>query len=228
MDIKEKDLEKNKNSNNEPLIQAHLEETNNSKKQDLVTAPSKEFTPVMQEKKTVLSIFSLLVIIAITIIIVSLSIFTIYNMWNHNIVSGVHIKGLDVSNLSKSDAKYQVENYINQNLPTEIKVKHGDFETTISLSQINAIFDIKEATNSAYSIGRQGNIFQNNLYVLSAMFGYVNIEPSLKLDKEQLTKNLEDISTQLPDKVEESSYYIDGNNLIITSRKRRKCSRCGC
>ena len=60
------------------------------------------------------------------------------------------------------------------------------------------------------------------------MFGYVNIEPSLKLDKEQLTKNLEDISTQLPDKVEESSYYIDGNNLIITSRKRRKCSRCGC
>ena len=68
MDIKEKDLEKNKNSNNEPLIQAHLEETNNSKKQDLVTAPSKEFTPVMQEKKTVLSIFSLLVIIAITII----------------------------------------------------------------------------------------------------------------------------------------------------------------
>ena len=149
-------------------------------------------------------------------------------MWNHNIVSGVHIKGLDVSNLSKSDAKYQVENYINQNLPTEIKVKHGDFETTISLSQINATFDIKEATNSAYSIGRQGNIFQNNLYVLSTMFGYVNIEPSLKLDKEQLTKNLEDISTQLPDKVEESSYYIDGNNLIITSRKRRKCSRCGC
>ena len=57
------------------------------------------------------------------------------------------------------------------------------------------------------------------MYVLSTMFGNVNIEPILKIDKEQLTKNLEDISTQLPDKVTESSYYIENSNLIISSWK---------
>ena len=121
--------------------------------------------------------------------------------------------------MSKSDAKYQVDKYINESLPEEITLKHDDFETTISLSQIEIEFDTKSASNNAYKVGRNGNIFQNNLYVLSTMFGKVNIEPSLKINKEQLSKNLEDISAQLPDKVVESSYYIEGNNLIITAGK---------
>ena len=162
---------------------------------------------------------NLLIIIVLSILIICFLIFTAYNTLNSNIISGVHIKGLDVSNMSMSDAKYQLDNYLNNLLPEEIKVKHGDFETTISLSQIGATFDTKSAINSAYNVGRQGNIFQNNMYVLSTMFGNVNIEPILKIDKEQLTKNLEDISTQLPDKVTESSYYIENSNLIITSGK---------
>ena len=92
--------------------------------------------------------------------------------------------------MSKSDARYEVDNYINSLLPEEIILSHGDFQSTISLSQIDAKFDTKEAANLAYSVGRQGNIFQNNLYVLSTMFGKVNIEPKLKIDKTQLTKYL--------------------------------------
>ena len=51
------------------------------------------------------------------------------------------------------------------------------------------------------------------------MFGYSNVEPAIKLDKAQLTKNLEEISANLPDKVTESSYFIEGSDLIITSGK---------
>lgn len=183
--------------------------------------PIQEFKPVENEKKkrSALSIFGILIFIIITILVIAFLIFTGYNALNQNIVSGVHIKGIDVSNMSKSDAKYQVENYINSSLPEEITLKHGDYQTTISLSQIGVSFDVKNAVNNAYNVGRQGNLFQNNFYVLSTMFGKVNIEPSLNLDEEQLTQNLNEISTQLPDKVVESSYYIDGNNLIITNGK---------
>ena len=55
------------------------------------------------------------------------------------------------------------------------------------------------------------------------MFGDVNIEPTVNLNSEQLTTNFNEISSQLPDKVIESSYYIEDNNLIITTGKRR-CS----
>ena len=206
MNIKEKQLEKNENLTN------NLEE--NEKEDSLVNTPQ-EF--VKTNKKT--SILTSLIFILITILLLSLIIFTAYNFLNTNIISGVSIKGIDVSNMSKSDARYEVDNYINSLLPEEIKLSHGDFQATISLSQIDAKFDTKEAANLAYSVGRQGNIFQNNLYVLSTMFGKVNIEPTLKLDKTQLTKNLEDISAQLPDKVTESSYYIEDSNLIVTPGK---------
>ena len=165
------------------------------------------------------SIFFYVIIAIISIFIICFFGFTAFNLFNPNIISGVSIKGIDVSGMSKSDAKYQLETYIEQYWPEEITVKHGDFESTLSLKQIEAKFDLKTASNSAYNVGRTGNILQNNLYVLSTMFGKVNIEPAVTVNKTQLTKNLEDISTQLPDKVTQSSYYIEGNELIVTPGK---------
>ena len=220
---KEKDLEKQEIISEdidtnlaEPTEQSETKNTNIDKS---VEKSVEKFVPVKeisennnQNEKSVFSIFKILLIILFVIL-------TCYNMLNSNIISGVHIKGYNVSHLSKSDAKYQLEKYVEQNLPEEITLKYGDFETSISLSQIDTSFDIKSATDSAYHIGRQGNIFQNNLYILSAMFGKVNIEPRLIINKEQLSKNLEDISTQLPDAVIQSSYYIEDSNLIITPGK---------
>ena len=216
---KEENLKKIEEKNDDAIqevtpIKKDINQTSNSSEE-----PIQEFAPVEKEKRSPLSILGILIFIIITILVIAFLIFTGYNALNQNIVSGVHIKDIDVSNMSKSDAKYQLENYITNSLPEEIILKHGDYQTTISLSQIGVSFDIKNAVNDAYNIGRQGNLFQNNFYVLSTMFGKVNIEPTLNLDVEQLTQNLNEISTQLPDKVVESSYYIDGNNLIITNGK---------
>ena len=181
--------------------------------------PSTSFTPVKKKTTNAVSLFSLFIILIISILLVICAIFVIYNTFNTNIISGVHIKGIDVSGLSASDAKYQLDNYLKNKLPEELKLKHGDFETTISLSQMDISFDTKSATNSALQIGREGNIFENNLQVLSMMFGSVNIEPNVTFNKPLLTKNLEDISPQLPDSVVQSSYYIENDELIITSGK---------
>lgn len=210
MNVTEKQLEKNENLNND------LEKNKN---ENLASTQPQEFEPIIEKEYKKNSVLSSLVFVLISILVLALGIFTIYNCLNNNIISGVSIKGIDVSNLSKSDARYQIDTYIESILPEEIKLTHGDFEATLSISQIDAKFDTKEAANLAYLVGRQGNIFQNNLYVLSTMFGKVNIEPTLKIDKNQLTKNLEDISSQLPDKVIESSYYIEDSNLIITPGK---------
>ena len=51
------------------------------------------------------------------------------------------------------------------------------------------------------------------------MFGKTDINLNLKLDTDQLSKNLDEMSAQLPDKVTDSSYYIDGNDLIVTPGK---------
>ena len=209
------------NAENTLRIKQENDLKNEEKIEEKSSKSMNDFLVVKKEKKkrSLLSIFTLLLIFFIVIIVLIFAIFTIYNIFNTNIINGVHIKGINVSGMSPSDAKYKIDNYVKENLPEEIKVKHGDFEATISLEQMDITFDTKGASNSAFKVGRQGNIFENNIYVLSTMFGYVNVEPKVTLNKELLTKNLEDLSGQLPDKVIQSSYYIENNQLIITSGK---------
>ena len=164
----------------------------------------------------VLGIFGILVFIAIFVLIIAFAIFTVYNANNDNIVSGIFIKNVDVSNLSKTEAKEKISSYINSNLPENIALKHNDYETSIPLSSLNLRFDIDSAVDSAYLIGKNGNIFQNSFQAIKTMFMHTNIEPSYSLDIEQLETSLKDISSKLPDTVKESGYYIEGKNLIIT------------
>lgn len=207
-------IDENKIETEEELVKEEQEETS------LINEPPKDFIPVEEKKlKKALSIFGIIIGIIIIVLLLALLILTGYNAINQNIISGVSVQGIDISNMSKSDAKYKLDNYISSNLPQEIKVKHGDFEATISLSQISTDFNTKDIVNNAYNVGRQGNIFQNNFYVLSTMFGKVNIIPNVTVDKEQLTKLLTEFTAQLPDKVVDSGYYIEGNKLIVTTGK---------
>lgn len=164
----------------------------------------------------VLGIFGILVFIAIFVLIIAFGIFTVYNANNDNIVSGIFIKNVDVSNLSKAGAKEKISNYINSNLPENIALKHNDYETSIPLSSLNLNFDIDSSVDSAYLIGKNGNVFQNSFQAIKTMFMHTNIEPSYSLDIEQLKTSLKDISSKLPDTVKESGYYIEGNSLVIT------------
>ena len=203
-----KTIEKSRNDNEESNIELQP------------NTVSSEFKPLENSKpKSIMTIFTILVMIVFSIILILVIGFTAYNFFNTKIVSGVYIKGIDVSNLSKSDAKYQLDNLVSQNLPDEIKLKHDDFVATVSLSQMETQFDTKNAVESAYLVGRQGNIFENNLYVLNTMFSHVNIEPTVKINNDLLKTYLDSLSSQLPDTVIQSSYYIEGNNLIITSGK---------
>lgn len=190
------------------------------------TTISKEIKEIQKMEKTIKpknKLYTILLIILITIItifILAFLFFAFYTTFSPNIISGVNIKGVEVSGLSKSDARYQLDQYFTQTLPPEIKLKHNDFETTISLSQIEANFDTKSATESAFEIGRNGNIFKNAFSTFSTRFNQINVEPNLILNEEELANQLNEISTQLPDKVEQSSYYIENNNLFITSGKQ--------
>ena len=161
-------------------------------------------------------IFGILVLIFVVLLIIAFSIFTFLNNRNQNIISGIYIKGIDVSNLSIEEAKEKIQNYIDENLPENINLVHNDYETSIPLSALNVNFDVDCAVNYAYQIGKSGNIFENSITALKTIISNINIEPDFSLDTNQLQTALNDISSKLPDTVIESSYYIDGNNLIIT------------
>ena len=209
-------IEKN-NSNNKTS-------KNTIPKEIVKEIPKTEFRPVedysvaknksKNSKTNKIFAFSLLAII-ILLIILFLG-FTYFNYKNTNIVSGISIKNVDISGLSKEQAKEKIQNYINEKLPENIGLRHNDFETSIPLSALNINFDIDSSIEEAYNIGKSGNILQNSLSAIKVYFSNIDIEPTFSLDDNQLNTMLDDISSKLPDTVIESSYYIDGKNLVIT------------
>lgn len=177
---------------------------------------------VKTNKSDVLIIFGILCSIFILLLVTVYCTFSLINVKSSTIVKGVYIKNIDVSRLTKEEAKRKITNYISSVIPEEIKLTHNDFETSLSSSQLSINFNTDEAVDMAYNVGKTGNIFQRNLTILKSLFTKTNIDPGFSIDMDQLKKDLEDISTKLPDKVIESSCYIDGNKLVITKGKTGK------
>lgn len=187
------------------------EEKNNSK------INTKETSIIVYKPSfSIIKIFGFLSLNFIILLIVIYCIFSILNKQNNKIISGIYIQGIDVSGLTKEEAKSKISDYINNNLPKEIILKYNEYETSIPFSKLNISFNIDEAIDIAYKFGKDGNSFQNNLTTLKVLLSNLNINPALSFDVEELNSNLKDISSKVPNKMIESSCYIDGNNLIIT------------
>lgn len=189
---------------------------------------TREFKPIenTEEAKTnksdVLVIFGILLAIVILLVTVVYGTFSIMTEKSTTIAKGVYIKNIDVSGLTREQAKEKINNYISSVIPEEIKLTHNGFETSLSTSQLSIYFNTDEAVDMAYNIGKTGNIFQKNLTILQTRLSKTTIDPGFSIDMDQLKKDLEDISSKLPDKIIESSCYIDGNKLIITKGKAGK------
>ena len=226
-------IQKESSNKNENIPESKIENTSESKIENIPESKSVNINEKQKEsnenienntfhqineksKYSKSEIVGLILIIFLIILFAIFIVFTLINLNNTKIINGISVLGIDISSQSKEDAIQTISSYISKNIPTEIKLKHNDYETSIATENLNISFDIEKAVNEAYSIGRSGNILQNNLEVLKTAFSPININPDFSIDEEQLKASLSDISTKLPDTVIQSSYYIESNNIILT------------
>ena len=165
----------------------------------------------------------LMPIIIVGILIILLLIFstrfTIINLNNDKIVSGVKIENIDVAGLSKDEAKSKIESIYNEKKQKDINLKYQDFETTINPELIETNYNTDKAIEEAINIGKDGNIFSNNYNILFAMMGKKNIEVEMTINEEEAKNKIEEIGSNIPGIVVEPGYSIEGNKLIITNGK---------
>ena len=134
-------------------------------------------------------------------------------------MTGVSVNNIDISGLSKDEAKAKVENVLDEKINKEIKVIYGEYESTINPKVIDAKFDTNKAIEDAYGIGRNGNIIINNYNILFSLIGKKDIETKVIINEEETEKLIKDIGANLPGALVETSYYIEDSNLIITKGK---------
>ena len=157
----------------------------------------------------------LLIPILIAILLIFSVIFAIINIGNEKILGKVSIMGIDVSNMTREEAKETLSQLIENKLTEEIILKKDDYETSLNANQLDANFDLDTAVNEALNIGREGNIVKNNYSILYSMLFGKEIECKFNYNEENLNEKLDDIESKLPGAVVQSSYYIEDESLII-------------
>ena len=160
----------------------------------------------------------ILAILVITMMFAS-TIFALLNLNNEKIISGVSIVGIDVSGLTKEEAKAKITEVYQPKKETEITIEYEDFETTINPTVIEVDYKVEEAVEEAFLTGRGENIFVNNYQILSTLFGKKDIPVAMWFNEEVTKQTIEDIGVNLPGILLESSYAVEENELIITKGK---------
>ena len=217
---KDNDISKNTLIEDTPINDEHnviKDEKNKEENNKTIEGGNEQITK--KSHKTLFIISSAILGIALLLFIFS-TIFALITSYNDTIINGVKIKGIDVSGLSREAAFEKVSAAFKNKLSEPFTLKHNDeYELEVFPEQFGISFDLENAVNVAFSKGRNGNIFQNNYEILSSMLLGINVNPGFSYSEEILNSLCSEMETNFSDRLIESNYYIENNNLIISKGK---------
>lgn len=219
--VTNKNLDKNESTNKDNLIN----ETENKEKKELIKSELKsviktenrpEYVQEMiknsQKRKKIL----ICTIIIIILLILISTLVAILNLKNTNLINGIEIKDIEVSNISQEEAKKVIETAVDKELLAEINLNYGEeYKVTLKPEQIEFNYDIDSAIEEAYLVGRKGNIVENNYSIIFTTILGKNIDISYSYNGDLLNQFVEDINSKLPGVVVEPNYYIEDDKLIV-------------
>ena len=210
INVEEKNAEEQKQVN----VEINTKKENNKKTENII------ITDKNNKKSKLCIIVSVIILLFIILMLILSTIFAIINSRTNKIVKGIYIENVDVSNITEEEAKSILTELSDKTKQNEILFKYKEIETPITYEALEVNFDIDSAIKEAYSLGRSGNIFQNNFEILKTWINGKKIKLNFNIDEDVIKQVCENINNTSVDAVVEPSYYVENEKLIITSGKK--------
>lgn len=206
--------EKNAEEQQQVDLEINTNKENNEKTENII------ITDKNNKKSKVWIIVSVIILLLIILMLILSTIFAIINSRTNKIVKGIYIENVDVSNITEEEAKNILTELSDKTKQNEILFKYKEIETPITYEALEVNFDIDSAIKEAYSLGRSGNIFQNNFEILKTWINGKKVKLNFNIDEDVIKQVCENINNTSVDAVVEPSYYVENEKLIITSGKK--------
>lgn len=206
-EIKEKVSEEKREEEKKEVIEEIVTENDN------VEEPTKERS---NNSKKIIIIISILVILLLFLS----TIFAIININNNNVIKGVCIEEIDVSNLDKDSLSNLVNEKINN--IEDIELYYGEYSTIIKPEDIGLEINGNEAIKSAIYIGKSNNIVVDNYSILKAKLFKTKLDIDITISEEKLKETIKNIQAEMPEAMKEYSYEVEDDKLVITKGKSGK------
>lgn len=209
-----------KKEKNEEIKKEVNEEKREEEEKELIEEIVKEDSnieePTMERSNNSKKIIIIASILIILLLFLS-TIFAIINLNNNNVIKGVCIEEIDVSNLDKDSLSNLVNEKVNN--IEDIEMYYGEYSTVIKLEDIGLEIDEKEAIKSAISIGKTNNIILDNYSILKAKLLKTKLDIDITISEEKLKETIKNIQAEMPKAMKEYSYEAEDDKLVITKGK---------
>ena len=180
---------------------------------------SEEYIEQMMKKRQKTIKIAVITVVVIIVLLIALTAFAIPTMFSNKIISGVSIGGINVSGLDKTQAVKLIEEKVTPRQKEIVKLKYCEYEKELPMEQLEVTVNIEKAVDEALSKGRAENIFSNNFAVIASKFRKQDIGLEINYNEEELEKILTEIGAEIPGRVQDYTYNIEENELIITKGK---------
>ena len=221
--MEEKVVKDEKQENNSKKVEEKNETPKFKKSEEKLKEQEKEMNKMENNKKKHYKRkYIILAVIVGILLIIGLffsTIFALVNIGNEKIMKGISIAGIDVSSLSRAEAKTKIEEVYKEKNEKDISLRYGEYETILSPVLMEVNFKIDEAIENAYLVGRNSNIFINNYNILFALINKKDIQLEMTINEEVTKQTIEDMNINLPGVVIETTYSVEEDELIITKGK---------
>ena len=163
--------------------------------------------------KKLIIITSILVIILLFLS----TIFAIININNNNVIKGVYIEKVDVSDLNKDS----LSNLVNEKISAieDIEIYYGEYNTVIKLEDIGLEINGNEAIKNAICIGKSNNIILDNYSILKTKLFKTKLDMNITISEEKLKETIKNIQAEIPEAMKEYTYEVEDDKLVITKGK---------
>lgn len=168
-------------------------------------------------RDNIILVFAILLAIVIGLIVSMIAIFYSNQQNTDKIQSGVFIKGINVSGLTKEEAITLVNTELDKKMNDHIELTYKNNNYYVEVEQISAKFDIEASVDYALNIAKSGIFLQDISEYFTVLMTNIEIEPKLTYNDEELTNYLKTIEAYLPDQLEQYGYYVEDEKLIVTN-----------
>lgn len=159
-------------------------------------------------KKLIISIFAAMVLLAVLL-------YPAYVLNVKTFYHGIRLDGNDISDLTLGKARYLLEETMKEKYRNrQLVITYGDKSWKLDMNEIAPKINTEEVLNNAFTIGRQGNVFNRLYQVIHLRFDTVDIKPVMSYEKTKVRQLLDNIKSQI-DK-EEKNASVSFNNGKIT------------
>lgn len=159
-------------------------------------------------------IISLVCFILLCISVTSQLTFTVLKQ--SKIYNGVYVNGISAGNMSTGQLAALLKTSLLDKDPNkQLEVKAGNYSEKMSFSDINVKYDVENAVQEAFSVGRSGNIFKRIYDIIASSNKNIQLTAPYTYDKKVVEDRVNSLINKSQVNVKEPDLVIQEDKVII-------------